>query len=130
LRPIPPTLIVSFEAGCSSIRNDKTENGTKAAGGENTSKSIDLRERVPTNTVRRVLEIPRFFVVWLMTETVVDQAAKKISMCQHLKSAVARSACQKVARVPLSRVKGSGKARPPVACSMENKTTGIRKYAV
>jgi hypothetical protein len=102
LRPIPPTLVVSFEAGRRSVRNDKTENGTKAAGGENASKSIDLRERVPTNTVRRVLEIPRFFVVWLMTEMTVDQAAKKIRMCQHLKSAVARIACQKAARGPFS----------------------------
>jgi hypothetical protein len=102
LRPIPPTLVVSFEAGRSSVRNDKTENGTEAAGGsQNASKSIDLGERDPTNTVRRVLEIPKFFVVWLMTEMMVDQAAKKIRMCQHLKSAVARIACAKVARGPL-----------------------------
>jgi len=94
LRPILATLIVSLKAGGSSVRNDKTEYGTKAAGCKN--KSMSTQKRVPTNTVSRVLEIPKFLVVWLMTEMTVDQALKKIRMCQHLKSAVARMACQKV----------------------------------
>ena len=68
----------------------------------------------------RVLEIAKLLVVWLMTETRVDQAPKKISMCQHLKSAVAKMACQKVAANPLSWLKGSGNEGPPVADCMEN----------
>jgi len=83
------------------------------------NESMSTQNRVPTNTVSRVLEIPKFLVVWLMTEMIVDQAPKKISMCQHLKSAVARMACQKVPN-PLSWLKGSGNGGPPVADCMEN----------
>jgi hypothetical protein len=70
--------------------------------------------------VSRVLETPRSFVVWLMTEMRVDQAAKKMSMCQHRKSAVARMAFQKVELNDLSCVNGSGKEGPLVADAMEN----------
>jgi hypothetical protein len=50
--------------------------------------------------------MPRSFVVWLMTEMVVDQAVKKMSMCQHRKSVVARMAFQTVELNDLSCVKG------------------------
>ena len=67
----------------------------------------------------RVLETPRSFVVWLMTEMRVDQAAKKMSMCQHRKSAVARMAFQKVEPNDLSCRTWSGKEGSLVADAME-----------
>jgi hypothetical protein len=62
----------------------------------------------------------KFFTLSLMTEMAVDQAAKKIRMCQHLKSAVARIACQKVELKLLSRLKGSGKVGELAARCMAN----------
>jgi hypothetical protein len=62
-----------------------------------------------TNTVSKVLAIPRSFILWLMTEIAVDQAPKKMRICQDLNSAVARIAFQKVEVNDLSCLKGSGK---------------------
>jgi hypothetical protein len=55
-----------------------------------------------------------------MTEMVVDQAAKNMSICQHRKSAVARMAFQKVELNDLSCVEWPGKKGPLVADAMEN----------
>jgi hypothetical protein len=71
-------------------------------------KVID-KKSIVTNTVSRVLAIPKFFILWLMTEIAVDQAPKKMRICQHLNSAVARSAFQNVEESDLSCLKGSGK---------------------
>ena len=53
--------------------------------------------------------MPRFFVVWLITEIAVAHAPKKISRCQHRKRAVARIAWKKVGPNDLGWLKGSGK---------------------
>lgn len=55
-----------------------------------------------------------------MTETTVAQAPKKMSVCQHRKSAVAKMAFQKVEPNDLSCVKGSGKEGPLALDAMEN----------
>ena len=62
-----------------------------------------------TNTVSKVLAIPKSFTVWLMTEIAVDQMPKRIRICQHRNSAVARMAFQKFEENDLSCLKGSGK---------------------
>ena len=119
LRPIPPSLIVPLETRRCSVRNYKTEHGTKAAD-HKVSRSHQDKKSMLTNTVSSVLDIPKFFVVWLMTEMVVDQAAKNMSMCQHRKSAVARMAFQKVEPNDLSCRTWSGKEGSLVADAMEN----------
>lgn len=63
------------------------------------------KKDISTDTVSRVLGIPKSFTLSLITQMAVDQAPKKMSMCQHLNSAVARRARKKV----LSWAKGSGK---------------------
>jgi hypothetical protein len=119
LRPIPPSLVVPLETRRRSVRNNKTKNGTKTTC-RNISHMSSRQKSILTNTVSRVLAIPKLWVVALMTEMAVDQAPKKISICQHLKSAVARIACQKVELNDLSCLKGSGKEGPLVADTMEN----------
>jgi len=64
--------------------------------------------------------MPRFFVVWLITEIAVAQTPKKRSRCQHRKRAVARIACQKVGPNALSWMKGSGKKGPVGVDSIED----------
>ncbi len=67
------------------------------------------RQSILTNTVSKVLAIPKSFTVWLMTEIAVDQMPKRIRICQHRNSAVARMAFQKFEENDLSCLKGSGK---------------------
>jgi len=120
LRPVPPSLVVSLETRRRSVRNNKTEDGTKTARRRISQCYHQDKKNILTNTVSRVLDIPKLWVVWLMTEMAVDQAPKKMSICQHLKSAVARIAFQKVELNDLSFLKGSGKEGPLVADTMEN----------
>ena len=85
----------------------RSQNRARYQGCRPQGKSLPLRQKsILTNTVSRVFDIPRSFVVWLMTDMVVDQAVKKMSMCQHRKSVVARMAFQKVELNDLSCVKG------------------------
>ena len=72
-------------------------------------KFTETRESIVTNTVSRVLAMPKSFTLWLMTEIAVDQAPNKMMICQHLKSVVARIAFQNVEMNDLSCLKGSGK---------------------
>lgn len=119
MRPILATFVVSLKTRRRSVRNYETKDGTKAAGHQ--YKSMPSRQKSTlTNTVSRVFAIPKSFTLALMTEMAVDQAPKKRSKCQHLNSAVARMAFQKVEPNDLLCVKGSGKEGPLVADTMEN----------
>ena len=67
-----------------------------------------LRATIYIKVVSKVLAIPKSFMVLLMTEMTVDQAPKKMRICQHLNSAVARMAFQNVELNGLPCLKGSG----------------------
>lgn len=86
----------------------------------NMSQCHQDKKGILTNTVSRVFAIPKSFTLALTTEMAVDQAPKKRSKCQHLNSAVARMAFQKVELNDLSCLKGSGKEGPLVADTMKN----------
>jgi hypothetical protein len=70
---------------------------------------LPRQKSIVTNTVSKVLAIPKLFILWLTTEIRLDQAPKKMRRCQHLNSAVARIAFIKVEVNDLSCLKGSGK---------------------
>lgn len=62
LRPILATFVVSLETRRRSIRNDETEDGTNAAG-HKISQSYREKKSILTNTVSKVLAIPKLFIL-------------------------------------------------------------------
>jgi hypothetical protein len=66
LRPILATFVVSLETRRRSIRNYETEDGTNAAGHKINQSHRDKKKSIVTNTVSKVLAIPKFLILWLM----------------------------------------------------------------